>query len=82
MEINKSTCSSCKYFIQHYTLLNGHLNEVDCGHCIKPRVKTRKPETAACGHYAVKSPDKEALVSREYLTRALLEKLLSLQLAP
>lgn len=55
--MHTDTCELCRYFHQHYTLLRPeHFLRCDCGHCHYPRVKTRKPETAACKHFEPLAP--------------------------
>jgi len=52
MIMSENICQTCKHFRQHFTRRNHSYIEVDCGHCVYPRVKTRKPETPACKHFA------------------------------
>lgn len=45
-------CKDCKYFFQHYGKgPRGQYREIYCGHCIKPRLKNRKPDAPACPHF-------------------------------
>ena len=54
MEENK-TCSSCRYFRQHYVrLARNRFDPIPCGHCGEPRLREKKPDTPACSRYAQK----------------------------
>jgi len=51
-------CRMCRYFLQHYVRTEvGNYMETDCGHCIYPRVKPRKPDTLACVYFTEKKVD-------------------------
>ena len=40
----EDVCANCQHFIQHYhKYSNFDYVAVNCGHCIYPRVKDRKP---------------------------------------
>lgn len=47
----KNTCSGCRHFIQHYGKGARGFFEVNCGHCIKPRIKHRSPMDKACEYF-------------------------------
>lgn len=59
---SEEICYTCEFFVQHFALEhdpNGamfRLIEICCGHCRKPRLKQRKPDTPACEHYQPKEP--------------------------
>jgi len=40
-------CVNCQYYYQHY---NAKGQAVQCGHCTKPRLKTRMPYDT-CNHF-------------------------------
>lgn len=41
---DESTCANCEHYVQHYTSIDGvHMTPCNCGHCVYPRVKSRKP---------------------------------------
>ena len=45
-------CKDCAHFRQHYIHWDRKSYvEVPCGHCVRPRLKHRKPETCACVHF-------------------------------
>lgn len=47
-------CKNCKYFHQHFIKLQNVFEWVNCGHCVEPRIKERKPNTYACKHFVSK----------------------------
>lgn len=75
-------CETCVYYRQHYTLACRKLFRVYCGHCTYGRVKTKRPDAKACEQYIRTEPGEQAFVSKEYLSKALLEYLLQLELLP
>lgn len=46
------------------------------------KAKRKLPDTIACGHYFLADPDEQAFVSKEYLSKELLQYLLNLELLP
>lgn len=80
--MNDKKCSSCKYFKQHFALSEGRLHAVFCGHCMHKNAKTKKPHAKACEYFEQGSELVEQLVTKQYLTKALLTKLLNMELAP
>ena len=75
-------CKNCAHFHQHYTLTARNLLRVYCGHCTLTYPKSKKPDAAACDHFAPAPPDEDAFVTKEYLSKELLQYLLSLELLP
>ena len=75
-------CKSCCYFVQHYILGRDKLFEVCCGHCISSRTKRKQTEAKACGNYLTKQPMEDTFASKEYLSKALLQKVLGMELLP
>ena len=78
-------CKDCIHFRQHYILDNQSCTAVNCGHCIHPQVKHRKPDTPACTHFICREapaelPNRHASI--HYLTTEVLEYILSLELPP
>ena len=41
--MNDQTCRECQHFRQHYTLCDGKLYRVFCGHCTFGKVRTKQP---------------------------------------
>ena len=80
--MNKNQCCTCMYFHQHYTFDRKKIFRVHCGHCTMPKVKTKRPTAKACEHYERREPDENAFVSKEYLSHALLQYMLELELLP
>ena len=75
-------CKHCQYFIQHYALCSGKLTQVYCGHCTYQRIKTKRPDAKACEHYLFSESAAKAFAAKEYLSKALLEYMLKLELLP
>ena len=80
--MSETTCSSCMYFKQHYALDERTIFRVYCGHCTCQRVKHKRPDTKICKNYIQKKPDESAFVSKEYLSKKLMDYMLSLELLP
>ena len=70
------------YFKQHYALDERKIFRVYCGHCTCQRVKPKRPDTKICKNYIQKKPDENAFVSKEYLSKKLMDYMLSLELLP
>ena len=75
-------CKNCAYFHQHFAFDNKKIFRVYCGHCTRTRVRRRLPDTAACDDFLPAPPDESAFVSKEYLSKELLQYLLQLDLLP
>ena len=80
--MEKDFCKSCKYFRQHYVLNEKRLFRVHCGHCVQHPLKRRKPDAIACDSFVFALPDAEAFVSKEYLSKELLNYVMSLEMLP
>ena len=76
------TCQTCLHFQQHYSIKNGKIIRVCCGHCFFPKVKRKQPFSKACEHYTLGPPDEDAYADKKYLTKELLKYLLTLELLP
>jgi len=68
--------------MQHYTLAESKLFSVYCGHCTAGRLRRRRPDDRACEKYEPGEPPEAAFVTPKYLSKALLQHLLSLPLLP
>ena len=75
-------CKTCGYFRQHYTFDQRKIFRVYCGHCTYQRPKTKRPDAKACENYLLAEPGENAFVAKEYLSKALLEYILRLELLP
>jgi len=80
--MEQSKCKHCQYYIQHYALRHGRLIQVYCGHCTWKTPKTKRPDRKACEHFEEGEKDSEQFVSKEFLSKRLLEKVLSMELLP
>ena len=80
--MEKKYCKDCVHFYQHYTFNNRKIFQVCCGHCTLGRVKKKWPDTVACKDFIAAPPDEEAFVSKEYLSKELLQYVLRLELLP
>lgn len=75
-------CNNCQHYLQHYTFDKHRIFRVYCGHCTFSRVRRKRPDTKACEYYIPGSAQEEAFVSKEYLSKELLQYMLSLELLP
>ena len=75
-------CSNCQYFLQHYTLDESRIFRVYCGHCTLNRTKRRRPDAKACDGFIPGLPKESFFVSKEYLSKELLQYVLGLELLP
>ena len=75
-------CSDCRYFLQHYTFDRSKIFRVYCGHCTLDRVKHKRPNAKACKSFVPGPAQEDAFVSKEYLSKALLQYVFSLELLP
>jgi len=46
------------------------------------KVKSKRPDAAACDQYSLAKPHEEVFVTKEYLSKELLQYLLNLELCP
>ncbi len=50
-------CKNCNYFRQHYIWKKGY-EEIWYGHCVHPpRIRHRRPDTAACEGWCPQTPE-------------------------
>lgn len=80
--MDKLICKNCTHFYQHYTFDKRHIFRICCGHCSFPKVKKKLPDTKACENFIPAPPDEDAFAKKEYLSKELLQYLLSLELLP
>ena len=77
-------CFQCTYFHQHYILDSQRCATVNCGHCTRPRIKHRKPDTPACEHFqeckGSDLPDRSLVI--DFLTTTFLKEILKKSLPP
>ncbi len=80
--MKQNTCMSCVHYRQHYAFDQRKIFRVYCGHCTYLKAKTKKPDSKVCENYMQTDSNEEAFVTREYLSKALLEYMLKLELLP
>ena len=80
--MNELVCSGCVHYLRHYAFNNRKLFRVHYGHCTYLRAKAKRPDAMACQHYIQGEPDENAFVSKEYLSKTLLDYLCRLELLP
>ena len=75
-------CNDCLYYLRHYTLDSRKIFRVHCGHCIFGRPMHKLPDAKICKKFISRPPQEEAFVSKEYLSKELLEYVLRMELLP
>ena len=80
--VKDKKCKYCSHYIQHYSLSEGRLISVYCGHCTLGRVKRKMPDSNVCTEFQPKTEDSNTFVTKEYLHKKLLDKVLSMELLP
>ena len=75
-------CKDCRYYIQHYALIENRMIQVYCGHCTWKSPKTKRPDRKACEYFQQGEKDIDQFVSKEYLSKKLLDKVMSMELLP
>ena len=80
--MDKKTCNTCVYYRQHYVFDQRKIFRIYCGHCTYQKSKTKRPDSKICEKYMQSDPDERAFVTKEYLSKVLLEYMLKLDLLP
>ena len=80
--MDNTFCKTCAHYRQHYTFDQRKIFQVYCGHCTYRKVKTKRPDSKACENYLPAESAEKAFATREYLSKALLEYMLGLELLP
>ena len=80
--MNERTCRACKYFHQHYIIDNKRIFSVFCGHCIHGRIKKKNPDSKACEYFDYAPRMEDFFVTKEYLSKELLRRVLEMELLP
>ena len=75
-------CKTCAYYRQHYTFDQRKIFRVYCGHCTYKKSKPKRPDAKACENYIMYESAESPFVTKEYLSKALLEYFLRLDLLP
>lgn len=79
--MDKNICKNCRHFKQHYTFSEDRCHWVDCGHCLKRNGKSRKLWSKGCESFEQRE-EEAALITKRFLSKRLLEYVLSLGLPP
>jgi len=80
--MNQNTCNTCVHYRQHYAFDQRKIFRVYCGHCTYLKTKKKRPDSKVCENYMPSDPDENAFVTREYLSKELIEYVLKLELLP
>ena len=80
--MENQTCKNCKYFRQHYGLGDKGFFRLHCGHCAHPHLRNRKPEQKACAEFIPGESKEKKFVSKQYLSKSLLDWVRQLELLP
>ena len=80
--MDNNFCNTCAYYRQHYTLNHRKIIRIYCGHCTNQKVKVKRPDSKACENYSPSESAENAFVTKEFLSKALLEYMLELELLP
>ncbi len=73
---------NCNHYMQHYGLNKNGFFWLNCGHCTFMRAGRKRPDQKACKNFTPGESRENAFASQEYLTKALLDKVLTLPLLP
>lgn len=80
--MDEKQCKNCQHYLQHFALNNRRIFRVNCGHCTFTRPKRKQPDAKACENFIPGSVPEDAFASKEYLSKQLLQYVLSLDLLP
>lgn len=80
--MDQKICKNCAHFQQHYSFNRQKIFRVYCGHCTLRTAKKRNPDAVACEEFTSGPADEEAFATKDYLSKALLEYMFSLELLP
>ena len=80
--MEQNTCSTCVHYRQHYTFDQRKIFRVYCGHCTYSPIKRKRPDSKKCENYVQSNPNEKAFVTKEFLSKELLEYMLKLELLP
>lgn len=79
---DSKACKGCNHFLRHYVLSGSRLFQTNCGHCTFQRAKHKRPDARTCENFTPTDPEVETFVTKEYLSKALLNKVLAMELVP
>ena len=78
----RKTCVECRHFMQHYGLVDERFVPIYCGHCTFSCPRAKHPDTPVCKHFIPGNPKTGIFVTKQYLTKQLLNYVLALELFP
>lgn len=57
---DQKECTNCRYYVQHFSKLHAELRTINCGHCLRTRVKesNRQPHHV-CAYWESMAIQKE-----------------------
>ena len=64
--MEKKTCKDCEHFWQHYIFDQNRYYAANCGHCVYPGLKDRRPDAKICTHFQQAAGRKEPCGKREW----------------
>lgn len=80
--MRSTICNTCIHYRQHYTLDGEKLFRINCGHCACIERKSWKLCSKACESYVPGESIENSFVSREYLSKTLLKRVLEMEFLP
>ena len=80
--MEQNVCNTCLYYRRHYSFDQRKIFQVHCGHCAGRKIRRKRPDAKACDDYVRSDPEENAFVSKEYLSKELLEYMMRLELLP
>ena len=80
--MDQTTCSCCVHYMQHYGFDQRRIFRVYCGHCTYLRPRKKRPDSKICENFVQADSKENAFVTKEYLSKALLDYALKLELLP
>ena len=80
--MDSKVCSQCAHFRQHYAVSEGRVFRVYCGHCVAAKPRRKRPDAKGCAQFAPGEKDTDAFADKEYLTKALLQYVMEMELLP
>lgn len=80
--MSNQCCANCSYYLRHYTFDSRKIFRVYFGYCTFSRPKRKRPDARACENFTPGSAQEEAFASKEFLSKELLQYMLSLELLP
>lgn len=80
--MSEPQCKDCQYFIQHYIISEGKICRIFSGHCIHSKSSHKRSHNPACKHFLPGTPPEDDFATKTYLSKKLLEYILTLDLLP